>query len=203
MNIENLVFKYLNWLLNYFKENNIDESDLYQRMTNLKIEECSKIDVYSNYDRKHNVLKYNPKLYNGKRNVLGHECLHIAGGFEDNRGFNEFVTQYLNTILFGNKMGYFSKADYEIISILSEIIGLEKITRYYFERNTNGIIDNLVEKLGDHNGDLDGFDFLFTCNELYDMNMNPFFSKEELLKKHNKLLTILDSAKQIKNEKNL
>ncbi len=39
MKIENLVLKYLNYLLVYFKENGIDESDLHQKMANLKIEE--------------------------------------------------------------------------------------------------------------------------------------------------------------------
>lgn len=203
MNIENLASKYLNYLLNYLKENNIDESHLYQRMINLKVEECSLIDSYANYDGENNILKYNPTIYNGKRNVLNHECLHIAGGFESNHGFNEFVTQYLNTILFGNKKGYFSEFDYEIISMLSELIGLENITRYYFERDTNAILDKLVEKLGDNRGNLDGFDFLITCNDLYDMNMNAFFTKKALLEKHNKLLTILGGAKQIDSEKNL
>lgn len=203
MKIENLVFKYLNYLLAYFKENGIDESILHQRMINLKIEENYEIDVYANYDKEKNILKYNPSLNNGKRNVIGHECLHIAGGFENNKGFNEFVTQYLNSILFGNKKGYFNEFDYEIINIVSEIIGLEKIIRYYFERNTESIINKIVEIFGNNRVKNDGFDFLITCNELYDMYLNPFFTKKALLERQQKLLTILSPFISIKNDKKL
>lgn len=198
MKIENLVFKYLNYLLVYFKENRIEESNLHQKMTNLKIKEDYEIDVYANYDKEKNILKYNPSLNNGKRNVIGHECLHIAGGFENNRGFNEFVTQYLNTILFGNKKGYFDDFDYELIDILSKVVGIEKVIRYYFERDTDSIINKIVEIFGDNRGKNDGFDFLITCNELYDMNLNPFFTKKALLEKQQKLLAILSISEQIK-----
>lgn len=197
------MFKYLNYLLDYFKENGIDESILYQRMTNLKIEENYEIDAYANYDEEKNILKYNPSLNNGKRNVIGHECLHIAGGFENNRGFNEFVTQYLNTILFVNKKGYFNEFDYEIIDIMSENIGLEKLIKCYFERNTELIINKIVEILGDNRGEYDGFDFLITCDELYDMYLNPFFTKKALLEKQQKLLTILNPFISIRNDKKL
>lgn len=196
MKIENLVFKYLNSLLVYFKEKGIDETDLYQRVINLKIEKDYEIDAYANYDKEKNILKYNPSLNNGKRNVIGHECLHIAGGFENNRGFNEYVTQYLNTILFGNKKGYFNEFDYELIDILSKTISLEELSRYYFEKNTNLMVDKIVKVFGDNRGENDGFDFLFTCNELYDMNLNAFFTETALLEKQQKLLAILENFKQ-------
>lgn len=196
MKIEDLVCKYLNDLLIYFKENGIDEANLYQKMVDLKVEEDYEIDVYANYDKEKNILKYNPSFNNGKRNVIGHECLHIAGGFENNRGFNEFVTQYLNTILFGNKRGYFNDFDYELIDIFSKTIGIEKVIRYYFERDTHSMINEIVETFGDNRGKNDGFDFLFTCDELYDMNLNPFFSKKSFIEAQEKLLTILGVSKQ-------
>ena len=198
MKIEKLAFKYLNCLLVYVKEKGIDETDLYQRVSNLKIEKDYEIEAYAKYDKEKNILKYNPSLNNGKRNVIGHECLHIAGGFENNRGFNEYVTQYLNTILFGNKKGYFNEFDYELIDILSKTISLEEISMYYFEKNTNLMVDKIVEVFGDNRGENDGFDFLFTCNELYDMNLNAFFTKTALLEKQQKLLAILGNSKQIK-----
>lgn len=67
----NSVLKYLNYLLVYFKENGIDESNLHQKMANLKIEEDYEINAYANYDKEENILKYNPSLHNGKRNVIG------------------------------------------------------------------------------------------------------------------------------------
>lgn len=94
------IIKYENWKLSiqvfkllivYFKEKGIDENNLYQRIIDLKIEKDYEIDAYANYDKEKNILKHNLSLNNEKRNVIRHECLHIAGGFENNRGFNEYL----------------------------------------------------------------------------------------------------------------
>lgn len=81
---------------------------------------------------------------------------------------------------------------------MSNVVGIEKVARYYFERDTDSIINKIVEIFGDNRGENDGFEFLITCNELYDMNLNLFFTKKSLLERQQKLLVILSISEQIK-----
>lgn len=194
MKIENYVITVLDYLLNYLQKNGIDTSDLQDRKNTIQIKTSNTITDYAQYDKDKNELTYNPTINNGKRNVLGHECFHIAGGFENITGFDEFVTQYLNVLLLGNKKGYFSVFDYAIIDDLVGLLGFTNVVECYFTRNTKRMIDLIIEVLGDARGNFDGFDFLSTCDELFILNRSPFHSKKLLIEKEEKCKTILHNA---------
>lgn len=124
----NTINKYFNLyhINNYYFSNTIKE---------LKYIENYTLDKYGMYDARTNRITVNPHKEDNGKKVLSHELLHIAGGFSKHVGFNEFSTQYLNSVIFGAKKGHFEKNDFYMIDKLVSFVSLDTFFCCYLLRN--------------------------------------------------------------------
>ncbi len=58
-------------------------------------------------------------------------------------GLDEYSTQYINSILFQNEIGYFNHNDYNIMDKLVKTVGLKSFLNCYFNADLKGLIQEI------------------------------------------------------------
>lgn len=144
-NLPDILIKDIEKINNYYKKYNINNTYFYTTTNKLKYIENFNLNKYGMYDYYNNKITVNPTKPDDGKKVLSHELLHIAGGFNSHIGFNEFSTQYLNTVIFNAKKGHFEKQDFKMIDRLVKIIGFDTFFKCYLLRDFNSFIKELTK----------------------------------------------------------
>lgn len=135
----------INTINNYYKKYNINNYYFNAVVSKLKYTTNFNLDKYGMYDGYNNTMTINPNMPDDGKKVISHELLHIAGGFSNHRGFNEFSTQYFNSVIFGAKKGHFEKSDFKMIDKLVKKTNFDFFFKCYLLRNFDLFIDELLK----------------------------------------------------------
>lgn len=135
----------INVINDYYKKYNINNYYFNSVVSKLKYTTNFNLDKYGMYDGYNNKMTINPNMPDDGKKVLSHELLHIAGGFNLHRGFNEFSTQYLNSVLFGAKKGHFEKNDFKMMDKLVNVVGFDYFFKCYLLRNFDLFMEELLK----------------------------------------------------------
>ena len=164
---ENIEYdKLINSYINIIKDNNTaEENELLER--NLKTLKVTKLPILQrcfkrNYTSKYLVYKNKIILNEKVMDSLGHELLHVAStnatckiiysgfmkfdsiGNEIGRGLNEGFTELLTNKYFNKKdISSYQLFETNIASYLSEIIGFNKMKKFYFNASLESLIIEL------------------------------------------------------------
>lgn len=137
----------INVINSYFEKYNVNNYYFINKVKKLKYIENFNLDKYGMYDHSTNKITVNPTMHDDGKKVLSHELLHIAGGFNNHIGFNEFTTQYFNSVIFNAKPGHFYKEDYKMIDKMCKIVGFDNYFKTYLLRDFNLFMDILIKHL--------------------------------------------------------